>query len=1043
MSRRLVAILASTLLLVGSSAAPVGARESNAGGSHHQFERIDVSKIDPQLLPYVLDKGRQVTVMLEMSGGPVAEEQAAALEAGSELTAAARSALRAALKSRQDGLKSRIVKAGGRVLGQYQDAYNGIKVRIAQADVGQLASMPGVVGVHSVSIVRPSNTVSVPYVGSNVAWATGTGYTGEGVRIAVIDTGIDYYHADFGGSGNPDDYLADDGLTIGTSAFPNAKVAGGWDFSGDNYDASGTGDLPLPKPDPDPLDCNGHGTHVSGTAAGFGVLADGSTFRGPYDATTYKGREFEVGPGSAPGATLYALRIFGCDGSSDLAVDAINWAVAHDVDVINMSLGSPFGRPDSADAVATNNAVRAGIVVVTSSGNEGGTAYMTGSPGTATYALSVAGLEGQKGFGSVSISVGEGIEGINANSSSGLPVSGPLRVIPDGAGGISLGCDSSDYASVQAGDIVVTQRGVCARVDRATLGEAAGAAAVIMINNSDDGSLPPFEDKIPGVTIPFIGVRTDAAEALLAADGSTVTISAGPLIANPGYKAPVDFSSAGPRSLDSAMKPDVIAPASAVKSAGIGTGTAGARLSGTSMASPLIAGVAAQVIEAHPTWKPEQIKAAIMNTADASTRVILNYDPRIAGAGVPRAQRAVDTVAVATTGPGTASLSFGYHPLSGAFRQERSIRIENTSGEPITYRLAASFNADALGATVRVTPSTVTVPAGRTRVVKVTLSMSAAAAAALPGASSPADEVAALTFVRGVVTATPTALKAGVYELRVPFLLVPRSTSYITAGTRAEFTQDGALLGSAVTLTNSGAHKSAADVYSWGLYDPRDGYDSMDVRAVGVQSFASTGAESDIIPAGDNLVVFAVNTWGHWSNPAENEYDISIDVGQPGTLDYVILVTDNGSFTTGSNDGRMAAFVLTAAGDVIDGWFVDAPMNGSNLLVGVLGSDIGLTGGTTSFTYSAVAIAHGDVAAVDQVYGRAGFDVASPALSQGDWIELDAGAKADLPLAIDLRQFSAAPALGWMVVAQDNASGAAQAALVPATPLPPFAIPQP
>ena len=120
-----------------------------------------------------------------------------------------------------------------------------------------------------------------------------------------------------------------------------------------------------------------------GTAAGEGVLSNGSTFTGPYTATTVSGNTWKIGPGVAPQATLYAYRVFGCAGSSDLVVDAINKAVFDGVDVINMSLGAPFGRDDTADAIATNNAVRAGVVVVTSAGNEGHNAYMAGSPGTA------------------------------------------------------------------------------------------------------------------------------------------------------------------------------------------------------------------------------------------------------------------------------------------------------------------------------------------------------------------------------------------------------------------------------------------------------------------------------------------------------------------------------------------------------------------------------------------------------------------------------------------------------------------------------------
>ena len=221
------------------------------------------------------------------------------------------------------------------------------------------------------------------------------------MKVAIIDTGLDYYHADFGGSGDPTDYTNADPTTLADGGFPTAKVAGGYDFAGDGYDATGENGSVTPVPDPDPLDCgpagggDGHGTHVAGTAAGEGVLADGSTFTGPYNASTIAGHSWKVGPGVAPQATLYSFKVFGCQGSTDLTVDAINAAVAAGVDVINMSLGSPLGEPspDDPSSVASDNAVKAGVVVIASAGNSGPNAYVHGSPAAATGVISAAALD--------------------------------------------------------------------------------------------------------------------------------------------------------------------------------------------------------------------------------------------------------------------------------------------------------------------------------------------------------------------------------------------------------------------------------------------------------------------------------------------------------------------------------------------------------------------------------------------------------------------------------------------------------------------------
>ena len=106
------------------------------------------------------------------------------------------------------------------------------------------------------------------------------------------------------------------------------------------------------------------------------------TYTGPYNATTISGNSWTIGPGVAPKADIYGLRVFGCEGSTDVVVDAIEWAVDHDMDVINMSLGSSFGTADDPSAVASTNAAKAGVIVVTSSGNSGPNQYIIGSPGT-------------------------------------------------------------------------------------------------------------------------------------------------------------------------------------------------------------------------------------------------------------------------------------------------------------------------------------------------------------------------------------------------------------------------------------------------------------------------------------------------------------------------------------------------------------------------------------------------------------------------------------------------------------------------------------
>ena len=653
----------------------------------------------------------------------------------------------------------------------------------------------------------------MPYIHGDSAW--GGGLTGDGVTVAIIDTGLDYYHANFGGSGDPADFAADNGLTIGTPAFPNAKVIGGTDFVGDAYDAGADGAASIPHPDPDPLDCNGHGSHVGGTAAGFGVTDAGDTFAGPYDATTLGTTDFEIGPGVAPEATILAYRVFGCDGSSDVVDQAINQAVIDGADVINMSLGAPFGgATDDPTSAAAQNAIEAGIIVVASAGNEGPNAFMVGTPSTAPGVISVAALDTIPEFRMATIVGGSvNLTAINANEHPlTTPVGGPIRVLSDGVGAISLGCAAADYSGVQSGDIVVALRGVCARVDRAILGEAAGAAAVIMVNNSP--ALPPLEGPIARdggiVEIPFLGVPGSAGAGLLAANGTTVTVTDAGIAPNPGYRGLATFTSGGPRSGDNGLKPDVTAPGVSVKSTGAGLGTGGLRISGTSMAAPHTAGAAALVRQANPSWTSSQVRAALMNTASGDASVLTNANPRLAGAGLVQVDRAATSVGLATA----PSLSYGYEPLGGAYTEMLTVTIANSSGAAITYSLSSAFSGSTLGTEVTFSSPSVLVPAGGQNSFDVTLALTAGEVAALPAASQPPG---ALTTVRGAVTATPTAAGSGVWPLRIPFLLAPRGLSNVTvAGTPTTFGT------STVTLANGGIHSTFADVYAWGQTDPAE-----------------------------------------------------------------------------------------------------------------------------------------------------------------------------------------------------------------------------
>ncbi|MCX6044390.1 MAG: S8 family serine peptidase [Chloroflexi bacterium] len=348
----------------------------------------------------------QVSVLVELQAPPVtaiyAEMQAmSAVQAATatQVTAATQTQL-ATIEQAQQRTLTALQALNATVMYRNQRVYNGIAVRIATDKLAQLAQLPEVKAVHRLVAKYPAERAQTPLSGAPVLWQAGNGpgITGQGITIAIIDTGVDYLHTDFGGPGTG--YAANNPTKIGDVAgFPGEKVIGGYDFTGNLYNADPDSNTyqPLPTPDPDPMDCYAHGTHVAGIAAGYGVDSNGNSYRGAYNTATQIS-DLRIPPGVAPAAKIYALKVFGCAGSSEVVDQGIEWAVdpnadgdlSDHVDVINLSLGSSYGTLDDPTSIASTNAVAAGIVVVASAGNSGDVTYVSGSPAIADAVISVA-----------------------------------------------------------------------------------------------------------------------------------------------------------------------------------------------------------------------------------------------------------------------------------------------------------------------------------------------------------------------------------------------------------------------------------------------------------------------------------------------------------------------------------------------------------------------------------------------------------------------------------------------------------------------------
>jgi subtilisin family serine protease len=1036
-ARLLVALFGLAVAVTPAAFADSGAEAIPEAGTYTGWTPLSLSD-------------REVTVFVELGGQPVALAQR---DAGRKLSPTEKAAIRANLRNEQAAVRPGLERAGARIVGEYQVAINGFKVQAKGTALADIAAVPGVQAIRELALIQPDHVKSMPFIGAPTAWNGAAGFRGEDITIAVIDSGIDYTHANFGGPGTPlafqnadaADTLPPSPTLVGPLA---PKVKGGVDLVGDTYNAASADPaINTPKPDPNPLDCNGgnaggHGSHVAGSAAGFGVTDAGATYTGSYTPTTISSNAWTIGPGVAPKAWIYSIRVFGCSGSTGVTVDAIEHAVDQGVDVINMSLGSAFGSSDDASALAASNAAAAGVVVVASAGNNGPSQYITGSPATGTGTISVAANDSNDQFAAANINTAGGpITAINANGAALPAGSYPIKVLRNADGTVSLGCNEAEYAGT-AGMIVVSVRGTCARVARAVFADKAGAAAAVMVNT--DANFPPFEGKITAnpdtgeqrnVTIPFLGVRgvlgpaaTPDGDNLVAADGQTVTLTSTTL-SNPGFRGFASFSSGGPRRNDSWLKPDITGPGVSIVSTGVGSGNGIRISSGTSMSGPHVAGVAALTRQAHPTWSVADIKAAIVNTADPAG--VANHRISRGGSGLVQPARSTATSVVALGDPMTASLSYGWAEFTGTHTASKTVTLRNNGSSAATFSVGSESNSPFASAhTVTPGASSVTVPAGGSATVAIQLSVNAA----------DVGNASAFREVAGQVVFTPAAGSNSGIALRVPYYLVPRALSRVrsappqlrfagteTARTINVLNQDGGIAGN-------------ADFYLWGLEDGNEAAaNANDIRAVGVQSFASA------TPTNPNrrLLVFAVNTWDRWSNAAVSEFDIPLDVNGDGGTDYIVAGADAGLLLgTGQFDGRFAVGVFStrsAGGSVL--FLATAPHDGSTALLPVRTDQLCRTGepcldGTTNrrISYGATGFANRPGSVDDPVAGTARYNPWSPALSEGMFVGgLAPGASSEVPLTLNRAEWASTPTKGLMIVTTDNRSGADEASLVPVT----------
>jgi minor extracellular serine protease Vpr len=611
-------------------------------------------------------------------------------------------------------LQSNAPKA--QVTGEYDVAVNAVAVRLNGTDLGALRNGPGVVSVGYQGTYSPTaDDPDLSLIDAKLGWAAATpnaadSTAGAGIKVGIVDTGIDITHPCFAAprARNAAPFTTD--KVIIAKVFANKAANLG-------YTAEAVQD---------------HGTHVAGTVAcnvDTPASIDGVAITGAADGYAPSG--------VAPGALLGSYNVFPGDITNARSEDILNAldAAAYDgMDVINMSLGGDAHGVQDLLTTAVDNLDRgANIVVAVSAGNSGPGHYTIGSPGSAERALT-AGASSVGHLIGIPVYAGDTTSGtplaVTASGDFGLPetpLSGTL--VASGGATLGIGCVDGSY-TVPAGPwIALVSRGTCTFGTKVAMAEKAGADGVIVVNNTPGDPSAMAADPLFPTTIPGVMAPLDKRDALVAraASAGHVTIDSTGTYARTGNDDIMgSFSSQGPVDVSYRVKPDLVAPGvnvlSSIPMSFCEAGPANpdgcwAFFNGTSMASPHLAGTAAVVRSAHPSWRAEQVRSAITNTAKQDTLwkssaiTTKETDPMVTGAGLDDVDAAVD----ATVALSSVSTSFGAVPSGSGKSMTSELTLTDLSGADQTLPVKVTGDP-AFG----VSASSVTVPANGSATLTVT-----------------------------------------------------------------------------------------------------------------------------------------------------------------------------------------------------------------------------------------------------------------------------------------------------------------------------------
>ena len=713
--------------------------------------------------------------------------------------------------------------------------------------------LPRLVRLGFVSRVYPSltytlNTNESPSIISADALHARTGAMGDGVKIAVVDTGIDQTNPFL----RPDGMHFPPGFPKGGKKWTTPKVIVVRAFPGPNSGREGRigGDPDFP-----------HGTHVSGIAAGRpGTTAPPSSEHPQVNGLS----------GVAPNAWLGAYRVFtiptplGQSANTPEIVEAFEAAVRDGMDVINFSGGGPQTDPANDAMMETvTNVVRAGVVPVISAGNDRDDFGLgsDGSPGTAPEAITVAAVTNKHVFTPTlrldspnlpgtpqDIPFQRGIApsipntwAFNAQQLTdigtivgrdGTPVDRHLCGRPSDPNGAYNPLPAGSLT----GSIALVSRGFCSFVSKAARVKEAGGIGLVMVNNrAGTPSGIPVEMAVPsGMISDLDGQRLRDALGGSQGRGQIRIDTAIRQIQTDRDGVVTFFSSAGPTAFGHQLKPDVSAPGGDILSS-VTKALDPSEFSvfdGTSMSAPHVTGAVALLVELHPNWTPQQIKSALMTTAGPAwgdTAKTQEAPVTLEGAGLINVDKADNPLLF----PDPGSLSFG--DLNGNHGAQKSqiVVVSDAGGGAGAWNVELAPQSATAGATIQVPGSIDVAPGGN------------AAVPVIVRASAGATEGADYGFI---------VLRKGAETRRVPYLFLVTRPAFEGVGARKlQVWQTG--------TTNSGPNRASVYRYPEWAFGPPSGYtEQPPMNEGGAEKLYTTLVKTPIVNLGVAVIERSANS---------------------------------------------------------------------------------------------------------------------------------------------------------------------------------------